>query len=99
MKYKDKFVKNIIGGSVIATIISLAVGLITGLFVYLWKDFQFFLRPENAHYTEYNTPHFISNTLVVQGYQDPLTIVMMLVPFILLIAVLVYSVRIGDYNE
>ena len=95
---KGKLAEHIIGGSVIATLLSLSAGLITGLFVYLWKDFQYFLRPENAHYTEYNTPHFIEHTLMVQGYQDPLTIVMMLIPFILFFAILIFNTKAGEYR-
>ena len=98
MKQKGKFAENLIGGSVVATVISLFAGGITGLFVYLWKDFQFFLRPENAHYTEYNTPHFIDHTLIVQGFQDPLTTVIMLIPFIILTAALLMTWKMGDYD-
>ena len=96
---KNKIAEHLIGGSIITTTISLVTGIITGLLVYLIKDFNFFLRPENAHYTEYNTPHFIDHTLIVQAYQDPLTLIMMLIPFVVFAVIFGLSFKYGVYDD
>ena len=96
---KNELAKDFIGGSLIATAISLVAGLVTGVIMYFVKEFQFFLRPENAHFTEYNTPHYIYNSLVIQGFQDPLTIIVFIIPYILMVGVLVLLYKSGEYRD
>lgn len=96
---KNELAKDIIGGGIVATAISLVVGIFTAVAVTAFKEFNFFLRPENAHYTEYNTPHYIYNDLLVQGFQDPLTILVFILPYIFLVGAIVLFYQAGDYRD
>ena len=50
---------------------------------YIIIEINFFSRPENAHYTEYNTPHAIDKMLEVMAFQAPLTWIIALTPVLI----------------
>lgn len=90
--------KHTIGGSAIAAGIGAIIYVIMVFISYEWNHTLFFLRPENVHYTEYNTPHYITQVLLINAIQDPLVIFSFFIPFVILAIVLIASYREGLYN-
>lgn len=67
--------------------------------VFLIRSWQFYARPENQVYTNYNTPKYIVNWLVVSSIQNILVIVAFLIPFVILVILVTKFVRDGDYDD
>ena len=84
-------ITNTIGFTIVAAIVSFILGFFTFVIVHISKSYQFFAKPENAHYTEYNTPHAIDNAITISALQDPITIIMLLLPFVIIYGCALYS--------
>jgi len=98
MKTK-KLIEDIIGGGIIATIVSVFTGAFVWALVASWKRFLFFQRPENAYYTVYNTPHQITNAIRVAAAQDPLVLFIFVLPFIVLVLLVIRTIKKGGYTD
>ena len=93
----SQFKSNLSFGLIIASAISIASGVIVGILNTLWASLYFFQQPENAHFTEYNTPIQISKGFMVHGFQEPSVLITMLIPFVILTGILYSAYKSGDY--
>ena len=96
---KKKFMQDTLLGLAIATAVGAIMWFVVGFLVYEWNHTLFFLRPENAHYTEYNTPVQIIQLLYISAYQDPLSIAAFFVPFVILAIIMILTIRYGEYRH
>ncbi len=52
---------------------------------------SFFSLPENAHYTDYNTPHSVSNALMIGAWRNPDVYWFAMIPEFLILTVVGYN--------
>lgn len=86
-------------GIVISAIASAIAGVVTWVLLYMFKRYTFFTRPENWHWTEYTEPVYLDQQFKVDAIQDPLTLLMAILPFVVMIIVAIYKYREGRYTD
>ena len=93
----SQFKSDLSFGLIIASAISISLGIVVGVLNTLWASLYFFQQPENAHFTVYNTPTQINDGFMIHGFQEPSVLIIMLIPFVILTGILYSAYKSGDY--